>query len=239
MHKLQIDISKYQYSCGGIVSIYAGMAEDRATVPRFFFNVVEGHSKNLAMDSEGAVFSGLSEANKEAVGLAQDFANHDFHGPTQSWKIVVADENRNEVLTVSLSEIRPRKMIQAWAALGGRIAKFESGIGQHILVWLVAAAMLAIIVHAAMPVTEKGSSYTTASAPTKNAIVAVRFVPHASVADITKLLDAYKATLVDGPRAGGFYSLRVADTTLPEEEFTKIVGRIAQEEVIEFAAVVQ
>jgi hypothetical protein len=112
-------------------------------------------------------------------------------------------------------------------------------MGQHIVVWLVAAAMLTIIVHAAMPVTEKGSSYTTASAPTKNAIVAVRFVPHASVADITKLLDAYKATLVDGPRAGGFYSLRVADTTLPEEEFTKIVGRIAQEEVIEFAAVVQ
>ena len=90
-------------------------------MPRYFFNVVESHSKNLAMDSEGTVFSGLSEANKEAVGLAQDFADHDFHGPTQSWKIVVADENRNEILTISLSEIRPRKMIQAWAPSAGAL----------------------------------------------------------------------------------------------------------------------
>jgi hypothetical protein len=211
-------------------------------VPRYFFNVVEGYSKNLVRDSEGAVFSGLSEARKEAVGWAQDFANHDFRGSTESWKIVVADENGDEVLTVPLAEIRPRKMIEAWFDLGRRIAKFESGFGQHIVVWLVAAAMLAIIVQAAIktvPVAEEGGSYQTASAPTENTIVAVRFVPHASVADITKFLDAYKATLVDGPRPGGFYRLRIVDTTLPQEELAEIVGRIAQEKVVEFAAVVQ
>jgi hypothetical protein len=211
-------------------------------VPRYFFNVVEGHSKNLVRDSEGTVFSGLSEARKEAVGWARDFAKHDFHRSIQTWKVVVTGENGDEVLTVPLSEVRPSKMIRAWFDLVGHIAKFESSFGRHILLWLVTAATLAIIVQAAIktvPLAEKGSSYQTASAPIENAIVAVRFVPQASLADITKFLDAYKASVVDGPRPGGFYSIRIADTTLPQEELAKIVGRIAQERVVEFAAVVQ
>jgi hypothetical protein len=210
-------------------------------VPRYFFNVVEGHSKNLVRDSEGTVLSGLSEARKEAVGWARDFAKHDFHRSIQTWKVVVTGENGEEVLAVPLSEVRPSKMIRAWLDLVGHNAKFESSFGPRILLWLIAAATLAIIVQAAIktaPVAENGG-YQTASAPIENAIVAVRFAPQASLADITKFLDAYKASIVDGPRPGGFYRIRIADTTLPQEELAKIVGRIAQETVVELAAVVQ
>ena len=38
----------------------------------------------------------------------------------------------------------------------------------------------------------------------------MRFNPEASAADITKFFDAYKASLVEGPRAGGVYRIRVA-----------------------------
>ena len=66
-------------------------------MPRYFFNVVDGNSKNLLRDSEGAVFSDLGEARKEAVGWAQDFARHDFPKSIQTWKVLVFDENGDGV----------------------------------------------------------------------------------------------------------------------------------------------
>jgi hypothetical protein len=210
-------------------------------VPRYFFNMVDGYSKNLVRDSEGAEFSGVGEATKEAASLARDVARHGINGLTQTWKVVVTDENGDEVLTVPLSEIRARK-IRAWFDLAGHIAKFESSFGRRTFVWLAAAAVLAIIVQAAVLTvlfTEQRGNYQTASAPTEGANVAVRFVSHANVADITQFLDAYKATIVGGPRPGGFYRLHIADTTLRQKELAKIVGRMAQEKVVEFAAVEQ
>jgi hypothetical protein len=209
-------------------------------VPRYFFNIVDSDSKNLVRDSEGVLFSGVGEARKEAVGLARDVARHGFKGLTATWKVLVTDENGDKVLTVPLSEIRARKA--AWFDLGRHIAKFKSSFGPRTFVGLLAAAVLVIIVQAAVTtalVTQHGGSYQTASAPTEGAIVAVRFVPHASVADITKFLDAYKASLVGGPRPGGFYRLRIAAKTLPQQELAKIVSQIAQEKVVEFTAVSQ
>src|SRR5712692_5253107 len=203
--------------------------------------MVDGCSTKLVRDSEGAVFPGVSEARKEAVSLARDVARHGFRGSTQTWKVVVTDENGDEVLTVPLSEIRAR-MPRTWFGLGGHIAKLKSNFGPRTFVWLVAAAVLAIIVQAAVTtvlITKQRGSYQTASAPTEGAIVAIRFVPNASMADITKFLDAYKASLVDGPRRDGFYRLRITDTTLPREELAKIVGRMAQEKAVEFAAIVE
>lgn len=226
---------------GGIPSTLAG-PWSKQQVPRYFFNVVEGHSKNLVRDSEGTALSDLNEARKEAVGWARDFAKHDFHRPIQTWRVVVTGENGDEVLTVPLSEVRPSKMIRAWFGLVDHIAKFESSFGPRILLWLLAAAILAIVVQAAIKtvsVSEKGNSYQTASAPVENTIVAVRFVAQASLADITEFLGAYKASIVEGPRPGGFYSIRIADTGSSHDQLTIIVGRIAQEKVVEFAAVVE
>jgi hypothetical protein len=79
-------------------------------MPRYFFNVLEGHSENLARDSEGVEFSSLNEAREEAVGLARDFAKHGFYRSMQAWELVVADENGHELLTVPLSDIGPRKI---------------------------------------------------------------------------------------------------------------------------------
>jgi hypothetical protein len=92
---------------------------------------------------------------------------------------------------------------------------------------------------AAAPVTDMSGSYRLASASIENVVVAVRFDPNASLVDITEFLDVYKASLVDGPDTGGFFRLRIANTTLPQNEIGKIVNRMAQEKVVEFAALVQ
>jgi uncharacterized protein DUF6894 len=211
-------------------------------VPRYFFNVVEGNSKNLLRDSEGTVFSDLGGARKEAVAWAQDFARHDFPESIQTWRVLVTDENADVVLTVPLSEVRLCKMTRAWLELVRHITRLESSFGSRIVVWLVAAAMLIVIVQASLKtasVTEMSGNYHLASASIENVVVAVRFVPNARLVDITEFLDVYKSTLVDGPDSGGFYRLRIAKTTLPQNEIATIVNRMAQEKVVEFAAVVQ
>ena len=64
----------------------------------------------------------------------------------------------------------------------------------------------------------------------------VRFARQASAAEITKFLENYKATLVDGPKAGGLYRVKIAMTSLAKEELHRVVQRMQQEHVVEFAA---
>jgi hypothetical protein len=64
----------------------------------------------------------------------------------------------------------------------------------------------------------------------------VRFVHQASAGEITKFLETYQATLVDGPGSGGVFRVKVAMTTLAKEELARIVLRMQHEQVVEFAA---
>jgi hypothetical protein len=133
-------------------------------------------------------------------------------------------------------------MTRAWLELVRQITKLESSFGSRVVIWLVAAAMLIVIAQASLktaPVTDMSGSYRLASASIENVVVAVRFDPNASLVDITEFLDVYKASLVDGPDSGAFFRLRIANTTLPQNEIGKIVNRMAQEKVVEFAALVQ
>jgi hypothetical protein len=210
-------------------------------MPRYFFNIMEGHSRNLVRDIEGALLSGAGEARKEAIGLAQDITRHGIHQPTQTWSVIVTDENGNEVLTVPLSGIPARKR-QGSFDLGKRMAKLEASFGRGTIVWLIGAALLAITVQTAITtvrLARQSSSYQTASAPPEGALVAVRFASQTSMADVGKFLQAYQASLAGGPGPGNLYRLRLGETTMPQEELTKIVGRMTQEKVVEFAAAMQ
>jgi len=202
---------------------------------------MEGRSQNLVRDIEGALLSGASEARKEAVGLAQDITKHGIHEPAQTWAVIVTDENGDEVLTVPLSGARARKTSAAFN-LGSRVAKLESALGRGAIVWLIGVAVLGIIVPATvtkMQVAQQDVSYQTASAPTEGAIVAIRFASQASMADVTKFLDAYDASVVGGPQPGNLYRLRIGDTAMPPAELANLLGRMGQETVVAFAAAVE
>lgn len=206
-------------------------------MPRYYFNMVDGRSENLVKDSEGTVFVDVREARKEAVGLARDVARHGFHRSSQAWQIVVTDESGIEVLTIPLSEGRAGKL-RAWFDLGGHLTNVQPGFGTRLLVWLTVAAVLTIILQAAFTtLLASGQSYRTASAPADGATLAVRFAPDARIADITRFLNSYGASLVAGPQSGGFYRLSVADKSLSQDELAKIVGRMMRESIVELAAV--
>jgi len=210
-------------------------------MPRYFFNIAEGHSHNLVRDSEGALLAGIQQARSEAIGLARDITRHGIHKPTQTWAVIVTNESGDEVLRVPLSGIAARKT-QGSFDLGNRIAKLKSGFGRRTIAWLIGAAVLALSAQTAIttmrPARER-DGYQTASAPAQGPLVAVRFAPQASMAEVSKFLDTYAASVTGGPRPGNLLRLRIGDTTLPPAELAKILGQMTQEKVVEFAAAVQ
>ncbi|HLH94472.1 MAG TPA: hypothetical protein VKW08_05075 [Xanthobacteraceae bacterium] len=209
-------------------------------MPRYFFNIMEGRSQKLVRDIEGVMLADVAEAGEEALGLAQDITRHGIHQPTQTWSVIVTDENGDEVLTVPFAGVPPRKTHGRFG-LGHHMAKLEASLSRGSVVWLIAAAVLAITVPAitAIRIAEEHGTYQTASAPTEGAFVAVRFAAQANMADVSKFLSAYHASVAGGPRSGNLYRLRVGDGDLAQEQVANIASRMAQERVIEFAAAVE
>jgi anti-sigma-K factor RskA len=128
--------------------------------------------------------------------------------------------------------------------LGARFTEFLTSLAPRTLAFAAGAAVLAIVLQAAVIATvfvrDQGGNYGVASVEPDGALVAVRFAPQASAADITKFLQAYKASVVGGPlQPGELYKLRISNAVLPQDEITRIVHRMAAEKVVGFAAPVQ
>jgi hypothetical protein len=68
----------------------------------------------------------------------------------------------------------------------------------------------------------------------------VRFAAQATAADITNFLGAHKASMVEGPKPGGLYKVKLTDSKLAADEVGKIVKQMQEEsKIVSFIAVVQ
>jgi hypothetical protein len=135
--------------------------------------------------------------------------------------------------------------------LGAAVAGFFESLTPRTLAWATAAAAVVIIGQAAvigsglMRVAPAGGDavYQTATAnPTRSgpgAFVLVRFAPAASATDITQFLEANHAQIVDGPKAGGFYRVRVSDQPLAPAQLAVAAQRLQADKAVEFAAPTQ
>ncbi len=220
-------------------------------MPRYYFNMMEGRTQNLVRDIDGALLADTGEAQQEAIGLAQDIISHGLSDAMKTWTVVVTDEGGAEVLTVPLAEVASRKVPAQAAALAIRsgIAKLESRLGRGTVIWVMAVAAIAIAVQAGvsgMRLAQQSGGYQTASAPPAipageavpgGAVVAVRFRPQATVADVTQFLATYEAAMAGGPRPGNLYRLRIGH--LDQSELAKIVERMAQDPNVELAAALE
>jgi hypothetical protein len=205
-------------------------------MPRYFFHLWDGNRKNLDRDSEGALFANVDEAKKEAIGLGQDIVRHGMH--RAAWQLVVTDENGDCAFTVPLIDIRARKM-RAWLDLAHRIVTYEPQFRSRLFTWLLLAAVLAMITQATV-VTERirgRDNYQLASVQAGRAVINVRFSQGTSVADVSKFLDAYKASLTSCPLPSGWYCLRIADSTTPRAKLEKIVNKMKKETIVSSAIV--
>lgn len=122
-----------------------------------------------------------------------------------------------------------------------RIAGFFAGLSPRTLAYSAVAGAVALLLQAgvigAVLVKERAGGYQTASAPAQpsaGTFALLRFVPEASVADITALLDRYNASIVAGPRSGMF-RVRFGDKALPKEDAARLLTRLQGEKIVGLA----
>ncbi|MFQ5625665.1 MAG: hypothetical protein ACE5FM_03320 [Methyloligellaceae bacterium] len=117
------------------------------------------------------------------------------------------------------------------------------------LQWVAAAAAVLIIVQGVslgVLVTsgpQQGPGYETASGPRESVagtFALVQFAQDASADDITQLLEEFDIGIVDGPRPGGTYKIKISDVSLDEAAREDLLTRLqARDDVIAFAASVE
>jgi hypothetical protein len=78
-----------------------------------------------------------------------------------------------------------------------------------------------------------GATFETASAPISatrgiemGSYALVRFAPQANIADLTKFLDSRGASIVDGPRLGGIFRVRISPFRLAPDEFAVAIKEL-------------
>lgn len=129
-------------------------------------------------------------------------------------------------------------------SLGARIAEFFS---PRTLAWTAAAAAVIVVLQAGvitrMAMQQRdGGTFETASAPVTRGLsigsyALVRFAPQASMADVNKFLDDRGAAIVDGPKPGGLYRVRVAEGSVSRPELARLVKELeAAKTIVSFAA---
>jgi hypothetical protein len=62
----------------------------------------------------------------------------------------------------------------------------------------------------------------------------VRFAPEARVADITALLNAYQASIVDGVK-DGMFRLQFGNKAMSKDEAASLLSKLANEKIVSLA----
>jgi hypothetical protein len=141
---------------------------------------------------------------------------------------------------------RKRQSFNLAAFIGERLSMFSP----RTLAWSAVTAALAIVLQAGLlanlyinePGSEVPSAYKTASAPTRSlgpvgSYALIGFSPQASAADVTKFLEAHKASIVEGPKPGGLYRIRVSATALSKNDLAVIVKQMQDDsKIVRFVA---
>jgi pilus assembly protein Flp/PilA len=193
--------------------------------------------KNVLMNESGAtaieyglIAGGISVAIITVVGTLGSTLNGTF--------IPVAFFSRawNRLVRTLAGSMRP------WSWLQSFPSNFESQ-ARHVIQGSLAAmaiVMLAVTTVLITVLIENRGIYQTASAPTASGVVAVRFVVKATAADIATFLETHKGIIVEVPRPGGFYRVRIFEPTASSlEELKKVAAHMAQDPVVELIAVPQ
>jgi hypothetical protein len=128
-----------------------------------------------------------------------------------------------------------------------RISEFLSSFTPRTLAWSATAAAVAILVQAAVitgVVVKDGGSIAPTRLASQETLatgsyLAVRFAPQATAIEVTNFLGAYKASVVEGPKQFGLYTIKL-ETKMPADEVNKIVRQMQEEsKIVSLVAVKQ
>ncbi len=130
--------------------------------------------------------------------------------------------------------------------IGGWLAERLSEFSPRTLAWSAAAAALAIVLQAGllvgMFVGEGGrgafqtASYTGESARGAAGHALIAFAPEATATEIAAFLQAHKASIVEGPRAGGLYKVRINAPEQTKDDVRRVIADMQKSKTVRFAA---
>jgi anti-sigma factor RsiW len=119
-----------------------------------------------------------------------------------------------------------------WLAIGAAAA---------CLVILVQAAALGVLVMRDGPRAPSGTGLASgdpAATANTGAVALIRFTPTATAQDISALLGSFNAAIVDGPKPGGVYRVKLSTQALTNEQVEEILRQIrARSDIIAFVSV--
>jgi anti-sigma factor RsiW len=117
-----------------------------------------------------------------------------------------------------------------------------AGAAAACLVILVQAAALGVLMMRDVPGTGPGGTVLSSGDPARTAetgsFALVRFSPTATAQDISALLRSFNAVIVDGPKPGGVYRVKLSTQTLAKGQIEEILTQIrARSDIIAFVSV--
>jgi anti-sigma-K factor RskA len=142
----------------------------------------------------------------------------------------------------------PRKHTTS-LGLRARLTEFMAGFSARKLAFSASAAAVVIVAQAAVLATFAVKDYGAAQSDTtelasfrdvESSLAMIRFAPSATANEITTFLNTHKAAIIEGPRSGGMYRVRLAVPALPKEQLERVIREIKSEtNVVSFIAVVE
>jgi anti-sigma-K factor RskA len=142
----------------------------------------------------------------------------------------------------------PARKSSSLRNLATRISEFFATLSPRTLAWSASLGALALLLQAgiigAVLLKNQPASFETASlsmnepatralAPEAPPRALVRFAPEARVADITALLDNYRAAIVD--TRGGLFRLQFGNKAMSKDEVTELMRKLQAEKIISLA----
>ena len=194
----------------------------------------------------------VEEALRQDPGLARqlDLVREEFAETIHLNETLGAPSPRvAERLMAALDAEVPATPKRAFGAAAGWLIGFFRSLSPRTLALAASFAVLVIGLQAVLladvftrPAAQP-ESLAEGSAPgpvhlslASGSFAMVRFARQASAGEITNFLQHYQAAVVDGPNTGGVYRVRVAMSRLAKGEITRIVERMRQDRVVEYAA---
>ncbi|MGZ5867603.1 MAG: hypothetical protein ACXWKC_19740 [Xanthobacteraceae bacterium] len=143
----------------------------------------------------------------------------------------------------------PARTPSASFNISARVAGFFASLSPRTLAWSASLGALALLLQAgvigAVLMKKQTPSFQTASLSTNEPITSVlgpeappralvRFAPEARIAEITTLLDNYRASIVDGAK-GGMFRLQFGHKAMSKDEIADLMRRLQSEKIVNLA----
>lgn len=161
--------------------------------------------------------------------------------PMPSPRVLDALMKRVEAEPAKAAHVAARAKAGLVDWLGAKLAL----LSPRTLAYAAGAAAIALVVQAGVigsglidggAIFQTASYSTGAQVRTDGTFVLIGFTAQASAADMTELLEQVRASIVDGPRPGGFYRVRVGARGMPQAEVDQVLSTLkARTNVVRFA----